>query len=451
MASPVNSNNGVAARNGTTSHTVSFGFTSTAGNLLVFVCAGAMTHAATGWLERLSPVSSAELSLFTKVSTGDTSITVTHNGSNYPMAWAVWEWPANTAWVGGASESANDLTFPTLSNLPGNGEIELGAALCIGVGDPGTGPSASWTAGSEGWTELIDSFTAGNSTDGVYFTVATASDATVTSTTPAGTFSPIDNPPIPAADRQKIVWALHVPGDLPYGGTPVETTLASAQSWSVNMPSGTNDVIVLIGLMDDDIVLDTLPSGWQGLGAGNFETSVGTGDEGSLLLFWREGNTASSVTFGITSGNEAGRALAIPIFNADLSAYEISTATQGADAVPDPPAAVMTGGSKKWLVLPVWALGDGDITVTTPSAGYYQATYAGGNAVGGVFYQERAFDPAVSSENPGTSPISGIRRWVAVTIAIPPATAAAPGRVPRRRVVAAPRRPIRSRYSTFGG
>ena len=49
----INKTSGTAARNGTTSHTISFGFTSTTGNLLVVIISGDVTHTVTGWTEQL--------------------------------------------------------------------------------------------------------------------------------------------------------------------------------------------------------------------------------------------------------------------------------------------------------------------------------------------------------------------------------------------------------------
>lgn len=202
---PLNTSGGVAARNGTSSHTVSFGFTSTAGSLLVFICAASVTNAATGWTERHSPVQSAELSVFTKTSVGDSSITVTHNASNYPMQWWVEEWPAGTDWVNGAQASAGNTTMPNLTGLPGT-PVRVSSTLARSA----SGTSGSLSAGSWGGTTIEDRDAitlSDGSTDGVWFAVAHGDAITAASLQPTVTVSESGSPASGSAEYQKVVFA----------------------------------------------------------------------------------------------------------------------------------------------------------------------------------------------------------------------------------------------------
>ena len=178
---------GVAARNGTTSHTINFGFTSTSGNLLVVIVFAGVTNAATGWTEQLQPVSSGELSVFTKTSAGDTSITITHNAANYPEAWIAYEFPAGSSYDAGQSDTTSADTPPSITGLPGgagNERLVITARGRIAGSASETGASTVW-GGS--MVEDLDSFTAFSSTDGCYLTVAHQINVTTTSLAPTGT------------------------------------------------------------------------------------------------------------------------------------------------------------------------------------------------------------------------------------------------------------------------
>lgn len=197
-------NRGTAARNGTTSHTINFGFTSTSGNMLAVIVYGGVTHAASGWTEQLSPVSSGELSVFTKTSAGDSSITVTHNGSDYPVPWVAYEFPAGSTWTGGTSSNNSAETLPTLSGLPGTAQLIIAARGRVAGSTAATASDAAWTSP---FAEDADLFAAHNgSTDGAYLTVAHATGVTSTSVTPVSTTSYGGTWVVP--DKQYVVFAI---------------------------------------------------------------------------------------------------------------------------------------------------------------------------------------------------------------------------------------------------
>jgi hypothetical protein len=182
---------GTAPRNGTTSHTITFPFTPTAGSYLSVFIYGAVTHTVAGWTEPEQPVAAGECSLFVKTAAGtvgtpssDTSITVTHNGSNYPVNWVAIEWVTGTTLTG--SVSTNDTTDPFLSlgGLPGTPQVVI-AVKGRNVSDAGsTGASTAW---SGSWVGDVDLFTAQGVTDGAFLAVGHIINETGTTSSPTGT------------------------------------------------------------------------------------------------------------------------------------------------------------------------------------------------------------------------------------------------------------------------
>lgn len=198
----INKSGGVSARNGTNTHTVPFGFTSTSGSLLVVVMFGAVTHTASGWTEQLSPVSSGELSVFTKTSAGDNSITAVHNGSNYAISSVVYEFPAGSTYVGGDSSNNTSETFPTLG-LSGSPMLVIAARGRTATGTE-TGASTVWSGGMVEDLDVYDAYASG--TDSGHLTVAHEINVTSTSYTPSatttytGTWS--------TTDRERVIFAI---------------------------------------------------------------------------------------------------------------------------------------------------------------------------------------------------------------------------------------------------
>lgn len=214
---------GTAPRNGTTSHTINFGFTSTSGSLLVVIVHGAVTHTASGWTEQAQPVATGELSLFTKTSTGDSSITVTHNGSNYPVNWVVYEFPAGSTQTGIDSTTGSNDTMPGLTGLPGAEQVVIAALGRVTIGAE-TGASISPSAP---WVEDADLFSAASGTDGTYLAVVRQINVTATSITP--TITPTYSGTWSNGSREKISAAFNVAA----GPTIVNGTATVAGAGSV--------------------------------------------------------------------------------------------------------------------------------------------------------------------------------------------------------------------------
>jgi hypothetical protein len=209
-----NRGEGLADRNDTTSHTLTsteFGFTPTANTLLVFICSGSVTHDATGWTQQLAPVQFAELAVFTKTAAGGDNIVVTHNASNYPMDWMIFEFPEGSTYLDGAEEATggtgDSRTWPTLSGLTSNAKTIIAAVCRSSSLATGTASIASWAITTN---ELRDLLTLQllTSTDGVYAGYAYEEDVTATSVTPTATMTVGGAPFAGGAQYQMVVFAI---------------------------------------------------------------------------------------------------------------------------------------------------------------------------------------------------------------------------------------------------
>lgn len=223
----VHKSQGVAPRNGTTSHTINFTtdgdapFTPATGSLLLVYIGGGVTNAASGWTEVEQPVSSGELSAFTIVSAPTTSITVTHNGSNYPCPWVVKEYPSGSVVTSSTSSNTSNDTFPTLSGLTGGaGNERVIDAAFLRVADGGeSGFSAVW---GSSFVEDADQYIAQSPTDGAGFTSGHLINVTATSSTP--TITPTYGGTWTINDREKVVLAINAVA--PPSGVPFTKNVA---------------------------------------------------------------------------------------------------------------------------------------------------------------------------------------------------------------------------------
>ena len=122
MATWINRSVVQGPRNGTTSHTVNF-TAATSGNLLVCVAEGAVTSTTpTGWTLQGSAVNWTGLYVWSKTATaGESSFSTTHNGSNYPVAFVIYEFAAGSTWSGDVSSTGGSSTaaHPNLTGLTG--------------------------------------------------------------------------------------------------------------------------------------------------------------------------------------------------------------------------------------------------------------------------------------------------------------------------------------------
>lgn len=119
----INKTEGTGVRNGTDTHTLTFAPAS-AGSLLVAVMGGSVTHTAVtaGWTKQINALDDTELAVFTHTATGgETTFDVTHNGTNFPIAWVVYEFPVGSSYHSGSSVAGGAPTSELdLAGLPGS-------------------------------------------------------------------------------------------------------------------------------------------------------------------------------------------------------------------------------------------------------------------------------------------------------------------------------------------
>jgi hypothetical protein len=157
---------GTLARNGTTDHTITF---PAASALLVAVVGSSATSTPVtgGWTKRATGVVSAEVTVFTRPATGgETTLQIIHNGSDFPAAYVIYEFPAGTTYYSGANTNNGDP--PALNGLPSSTQMLVFAAIAINSNDPYNFSTAQW---GWHWFEDVESMDPKNVTDGVFLTV----------------------------------------------------------------------------------------------------------------------------------------------------------------------------------------------------------------------------------------------------------------------------------------
>lgn len=188
-----------APRNGTTSHTIDpastvglvagAAFTPTAGRLLVVVVEGAVTSSTpSGWTlpSGGSVVSYSGLYVWYRTAAGGDTFATTHNGANYPVSFAVYEFPAGSTFVKSASGTgvSNTGANPNLTGLSGTNLIFGVKGTARGSGE--TYGGAVW---SSGYVEDYDGSVPFSSTDGYWVTIAAQEGVTTSSAQPTATIS----------------------------------------------------------------------------------------------------------------------------------------------------------------------------------------------------------------------------------------------------------------------
>lgn len=165
----INRTAGVSARNGTTSHAVSFIPTS-AGSLLVAVIStpAASSAVTAGWTKRVAAHGTyTECAVYTRsASAGDATIQLSVSISNVPLHYTVYEFPVGSSWHSSVSVM-DDNVYPVLTGLPGSSPVTVFA--CVSdrrlLADT-AGESVAWRYF---WrTELSQETLYGGGTDGIF-------------------------------------------------------------------------------------------------------------------------------------------------------------------------------------------------------------------------------------------------------------------------------------------
>lgn len=210
-----------APRNATATHTVSpasgvvvsgVAFTPTAGRLLVVVIEGSVTSFATtagtipaGWTEPPNgrAINNTGLYVWWRSAAGGDSLTVSHNGSNYPVVFDFYEFAAGSTFIAANAATAVSQTggaSPAVTGLTGTNHHMFAAAADSGNNAGGTG-TATWT----GPTKLVDTFASGSPTDGYAYSLAYTPDSTAASTgAPTATLSGV------AATSERVTFVIKI-------------------------------------------------------------------------------------------------------------------------------------------------------------------------------------------------------------------------------------------------
>lgn len=200
-------------RNATTTHTIDptsatnlvsgAAFTPTTGRFLLAVVEGAVTSTTpTGWTlpANGSAVNLTGLYIWTRTAeAGSNSFSTTHNGSNYPMVVAIYEFATGTTFA--AAATATGRTYnganPTLSGVT-VGQMVMAAKAKATIT---AAESYTWSAGT---TEDVDVFALNSGTDGYLFTIGYAENYQSTSYAPTATST------VASGSYEALTWALNV-------------------------------------------------------------------------------------------------------------------------------------------------------------------------------------------------------------------------------------------------
>lgn len=203
-----------APRNGTNSHTIdpSSGtvvagalFTPTSGRLLVCVVEGAVTSTTpSGWTlpSGGSAINNTGLYVWYRTAVGGDTFSTTHNGSNYPVVFDIYEFPAGSTFIGSAAQgnvSASGGAGPSLSGLTSSANWR---AAAVGQDISGAAPSSfTWSNG----TEAVDTSIAASGTDGYGYSLTYLEDET------GATYSSAATSTITFTSCERLVFAFNIP------------------------------------------------------------------------------------------------------------------------------------------------------------------------------------------------------------------------------------------------
>lgn len=181
MAKWVNRTLVQAPRNGTTTQTVNF-TAATAGNFLVCITAAGVTDTLpAGWTSVISQVGTQGTYVWTKTAAaGESSLTTTNNGSNYPAPFLIYEFPAGT--------SVTDQSAGTVVTGAAAGNTIINT---VGIAAPTTTYTFTWASPM---VKDVDVTVLTDVTDGYAFSVGYVDNVTTGQATTYGTASPAKTP-----------------------------------------------------------------------------------------------------------------------------------------------------------------------------------------------------------------------------------------------------------------
>lgn len=213
--------------------------------------------------------------------------------------------------------------------------------------------------------------------------------------------------------------------------TAESSTNTAGTSHTVTMPSGVVSGDLLIVTLDKGSTAATVNAlaGWSELIDENLANGL------YIACRWADGTEGASITL-TTSGSTRSAEITYRIRGAQHPNEQLpelnGTTASGTSATPDPPAAVMTGGSKDYLVIACAGMAgeeiDDDTWGNTPPTNYLpnpplqkSCGTAGTNLGGLILGASRQL--TASSDNPGTFGVDVSAAWRAQTITVHPAPA----------------------------
>lgn len=289
-----------APRNGTNSHTVDpnagtvvagAAFVPTAGRLLVVIAEGAVTSTTpSGWTLPTggSAINNTGLYLWYRTAAGSDTFSTTHNGSNYPVVFDIYEFPSGSTFIGSAAQgnvSAAGGAGPSLSGLTASANWRA-AAVAQNRTNATSPITMSWSVG----TEAVDTLAVQGgtpTTDGYCYSLAYVEDSA------AATFSSAATSTDTSTSCERLVFAFNIAA----AGTsltadPATLTLQGQTpsldgSGSASIPVDTASLNLqgqtpaIAGSGSADIVADKATLTLQGqtpilAGSGNVDISVDT-------------------------------------------------------------------------------------------------------------------------------------------------------------------------------
>jgi hypothetical protein len=235
-----------------------------AGNLLVAVASGSVTSTTpTGWTLGASAVGSSGSYVWWKVATGnESSFSTTHNGSGYPNAYVIYEFPAGSSFVKGSGTAglAAGTANPTISSLTGTNLL----MASVSESYPYTtynGTGITWSAGT---TVDTDIHAAHVSTDGYWLGIGFAENSSATSYGP----NPTLTDPNGVVASERLTWAINVAPKIQFIGS-ANLTFATTGAGTANLtvPTGVTAnhlAVVMVANADSYSGTDTVtpPAGW---------------------------------------------------------------------------------------------------------------------------------------------------------------------------------------------
>lgn len=321
-----------APRNGSASHTIDpssttglvsgAAFTPTAGRLLVVVVEGAVTSSTpSGWTlpSGGSAISESGLYVWYRTAAGGDTFTTTHNAPNYPVVFAVYEFPAGSTFVKSvaATSVSNTAANPNLTGLSGTNVI---------FGVKGTVMASPWTYGgavwSSGYVEDYDDFVPYSGTDGYWLTIAAQEGITTSSAQPTATISGT------AFGAEALTFAVKVPAggsSYPASGSSAAISTASASA-RLRARAGGTAVAVSAAMAAAAALLGAggVAAAVSAATAGVVKTSPASGESAA-----QSGASGTATSKLVASGSTPASSSAFGSADTDADTSGVASATSG--------------------------------------------------------------------------------------------------------------------------